>query len=140
MNRRLVVTTLLVLGAQPLVGQDVTPCLRVGFGAWEPPLDWQAAGHRDSASSVGARDRAVRDSVFDGTATASGRDEMRWSEGGRQLMLFPPWWPVGVVVTFDSSAMTLARGDTMTGRATALVADLRRPPPRAVARVARAGC
>lgn len=115
-------------------------CLRVGFGTWTPPLAWSAAGHGDSAARVGARDRALRDSVYDGAATATGREEMKWMEGGRQLILYPPWWPVGVVIAFERSALTLARGDTIVGAATALVADAGRPPPRATARVVRAGC
>jgi hypothetical protein len=63
---------------------------------------------------------------------------MVWTEeGGRQrLILFPSWWPAGVVITFPPGAL----GDTLQGDAEALVADLARPRSHARARVLRAGC
>jgi hypothetical protein len=122
-----------------LAAQEVpASCLRVGFGAWQPPLNWTGAGHRDSAARLGARDRQLRDSVYDGAATASGREEMRWFDGGTRLIVFPPWWPVGITVTFDRPGTSLARGDTLTGDAVALVADASQRPPRTRARVLRA--
>jgi hypothetical protein len=85
----------------------------------------------------------LRDSVYTGAATANGREEMRWLEGpeGMRLLLYPPWWPVGVVVTFDRRVdPLLGAADTLAGTAVALVADAARPSPRASARVVRARC
>ena len=42
------------------------------------------------------------------------------------LMLFPQWWPAGVVIDFRVPS---TRGDTLRGTATALVADGRRTAP-----------
>jgi len=56
--------------------------------------------------------------------------------GRRQLVLFPAWWPAGVVITFAPGTL----GDTLVGDAEALVADLARPRSRSRARVVQAGC
>lgn len=128
-----------VLLARGTAAQEpLLSCLRVGFGVWQPALDWGGAGHRDSAARLGARDRQLRDSVYDGAATAAGREEMRWLDGGRRLIVFPPWWPVGITVTIRQAVGELARGDTLRGEAVALVADASLAAPRAPARVIRA--
>jgi hypothetical protein len=63
---------------------------------------------------------------------------MVWSEvdGQRRLLLFPAWWPAGVLITFERGSL----GDTLTGEAQALVADLARPPSRTTARVLTRAC
>lgn len=133
-----------LLGAASLPAQSPhasgSACTRVAFGTWTPPLDWNRAGHPDSASGIGARLRQARDSVFSGQAAAGGRDEMQWEDSGgvRRLFLSPAWWPAGVVITF--APVEGAAGDTLTGEAVALVGDGRQPPPRADARLLRAGC
>jgi hypothetical protein len=123
--------------AAPVAAQPATPCVRIAFGAWTPPLDWAGAGHSDSSARIASRIEQRRDSVFNG-ATRGGGDEMVWTEesGQRRLTLFPSWWPAGVVITFPRGAL----GDTLQGEAAALVADLSRPQPRARARVLRTGC
>lgn len=83
-------------------------CLGFAFGAWTPKLDWKAAGHVPVTGHV------------DGDRTPEGRD---WaappSAGDSSLMLFPRWWPAGVAVALPTR--TPAPGDTIVGRAVALV-------------------
>ncbi|MCC6317817.1 MAG: hypothetical protein IT361_09015 [Gemmatimonadaceae bacterium] len=140
-RRRVAVAWVAALPLAPLSmaaqGQP-TGCVRMTFGVWTPPLDWQHNGHPDAIAHVAARLRAVRDSVYAGAASAQGRDEMQWleSRGTRQLLVSPAWWPAGVLVTFDAAS----RGDTLDGDAIALVADGARAAPRARARVIRRPC
>lgn len=139
---------LMAMAAREVPGQESqrAPCVRISFSAWAPPLDWSGAGHSDSAAGVGAAARRIRDSVFTGQASAGGRDEMQWSEvgGTRQLLLYPSWWPAGVLITFTSAAGASAPGpaavDTLAGDAVALVADASQRAPRATARVLRGRC
>jgi len=128
---------IVLTAAGPLAAQSSTACVRIAFGPWTPPLDWAGAGHLDSSTRIANRIQQRRDSVFD-RAPGGGRDEMVWSvEGGRrQLVLFPAWWPAGVVITFAPGTL----GDTLVGDAEALVADLARPRSRSRARVVQAGC
>jgi hypothetical protein len=111
-------------------------CWRFAFSAWDPPLDWERAGHEGRADDVAGRVRRVRDSVFVRDSAAARNAEMHWERTARGLavVLFPTWWPVGVHVEFDSIATD---GLEMSGRATALVADVNRPPSRARARAVR---
>jgi len=94
-------------------------CFRFVFGEWKPPLDSKAAGHvsfppADSLPQApGGRDWAFSDS------TAS----------DLQLMLYPSFWPAGVSVRFPRSPHV--PGDTVRGRALALVADGRVRSPEA---------
>jgi hypothetical protein len=127
--------------ARPSVGADGRPCLSFAFGTWTPPLDWQSAGHRGDAEESGAAARRLRDSIFlqkSGDAGA-GRDGMMWDEqsGGTRLVLFPWWWPAGVLVRFDSSSLA---GDTLRGTAEAMVADAGQKNPTATVRALRRGC
>lgn len=134
------------VSAGALAGQDapVPPpaCIRMSFGAWNPPLDWRRAGHDDSAQRIGVRVRATRDSVFSGQAAANGRDEMAWLEvqGKPQLWIFPTWWPAGVSILFSRSFAAGAAPDTIDGDAMAAVADAAQRPPTSRARVIRAPC
>jgi hypothetical protein len=113
-------------GAEP-------PCARITLGVWTPPLDWARAGHLDSATRIGEAVRRVRDSIFVSSSAAPGRDGMQWLEidGARGLLLYPAWWPAGIMIRFRQQSL----GDTLIGEATALVADLGATVSRAPARV-----
>lgn len=85
-------------------------CLGFAFGAFTPKLDWAKAGHAP---------------IRDGSAVPRAPDGRDWASDAAMpndssLFLFPAWWPVGVWV--ELSTRTPAPGDTVTGRATALVA------------------
>lgn len=106
-----------VLGAQGGLGAP-DECYGFAFGRWDPPLDLRAAGHQvmspdKVAHAPGGRDWAA--------AVAAGRDTT--------LLLFPAWWPAGVVIRFPGHVR--APTDTVHGRATALVADGRVRNPEA---------
>lgn len=109
--------------------QEGAVCLGFSFGPWTPPLDWQAAGHgaaMDSsgvAMAPGGRGWAASDSSLQSMST---------------VMLFPPWWPVGVAVELGTAAP--APGDTVAGRAHALVNDGRLTPPTSRVRAWRVPC
>jgi hypothetical protein len=87
-------------------------CFGFSFGTWTPPLDWRASGHAGTPASVssplapGGRDWAAASIHPDAEGT---------------MLLFPSWWPVGVMVALPTPALAL--GDTVQGRATALVAN-----------------
>jgi hypothetical protein len=107
---------------------DAPVCLGFAFGAFVPRLDWAKAGHapiRDSASFPHA---------------PSGRD---WASdqalpNDSSLYLFPSWWPVGVYI--ELTTRRPAPGDTVSGRATALVASGRITPPVARVKAWRVPC
>ena len=127
--RRLVVTAAIVTLVLPNAAraQDSTAaprsddavCLGFAFGAWTPKLDWKAAGHVPVTANV------------PGDKTPEGRD---WAAppvaGDTSLMLFPRWWPAGVAVALPTR--TPAVGDTIVGRAVALVPgpDMEAPTSR----------
>lgn len=107
---------------------DDAVCLGFAFGAFTPKLDWERAGHqpvRDSSALQHAP--AGRDWAAD---IATSRDSL--------LYLFPAWWPVGVLVEVPNRAP--AYGDTVSGRATALVARGDLTPPVAKVRAWRVPC
>ncbi len=122
----------LALAPPPLFGQhsdsaaaELRPppeCFRFAFGAWDPPLDWTRAGHGNFPTGVvqGAHGRA--------NAARTRKEE--------PMLLFPSFWPVGIVVRFE----TAAHADTLRGTATALQADASRPPPRARVVAVRVAC
>lgn len=118
-------------------GADSIPesrrCWRFAFTAWDRPLDWARVGHDGKADELAARVRRVRDSVFVRDSAAAANAAMHWerNDRGLALVLFPPWWPVGVRVQFDSIRTD---GAEMSGTATAFVADSRETPSRARAR------
>lgn len=98
---------------------DGPVCLGFAFGAWTPKLDWKAAGHVPVSGHA------------EGDRTPEGRD---WAAppvaGDTSLLLFPRWWPAGVAVALPTR--TPAPGDTLVGRAVALV-----PGPNVDAPVSR---
>ena len=107
---------------------DDAVCLGFAFGAFTPKLDWERAGHqpvRDSSALQHAP--AGRDWAAD---IATSRDSL--------LFLFPAWWPVGVLVEIPNR--TPAYGDTVSGRATALVARGDLTPPVARVKAWRVPC
>jgi len=118
----------LAQGMPPAPGSvDDAVCFGFAFGSWSPPLDWRAAGHGDRPDSArlahapGGRDWAGASSPSDTV-----------------LMLYPAWWPVGVMVEIPTRRVV--SGDTVTGRASALVADGRLRPPTATVRAWRVPC
>jgi hypothetical protein len=143
---RVTIALVVLLGASlnarvPLAQQggsipEAGRCWRFAFSSWNPPLDWERAGHEGRADDLAGRVRRVRDSVFVRDSAAARNAAMHWERTARGLgvVLFPTWWPVGVHVEFDTVA---ADGREMAGRATALVADENRPPSRARARAVR---
>lgn len=97
-------------------------CFRFAFGAWNPPLDWTASGHRDKPQAA---------------AGAHGRENAAHVErDGGPLLLFPSFWPAGVLIRFDRTVA----GDTLRGTATALVADAARTPSVAAITALRVPC
>jgi hypothetical protein len=131
----------LMTATQRAVAQTATEapsskCWRFAFGAWNPPLNWEGAGHDGRAGDLADRVQRVRDSVFAKDSTALRNKAMYWEQtkAGWSVVLFPEWWPVGVKVDFDS---TLVEGREMTGSAIALVADAGKAPSRAKARAIR---
>lgn len=117
------------------------PCLRFAFGTWSPPLEWNMAGHLGDATETGSFIRHARDSVYlqKKESESAHRDGMVWDEesGGRRLLLFPIWWPAGVSVEFNASS--LAR-DTLSGTATAFVANGAKERPVTTVRALRVAC
>lgn len=103
-------------------------CLGFAFGSWTPALDWHAAKH------VGTMDSSWVGHAPGGRGWAAGDDASTDST----LMLYPGWWPVGVAVALPTRSP--ARGDTVNGIATALVADGRVRNPTARVRAWRVPC
>ena len=93
--------------ASPQVGHD-TPqpslCLRFAFDVWNPPLNWEGAGHQGNADANAQAARRLRDSIFLQQPGSAAADGMVWDEksAGQRVYVFPAWWPVGIVVQFDS--------------------------------------
>lgn len=122
-----------------------TPCWGFAFGTWTPALDWQRGGHagaprRDYATA--ARDSAARREAAERPAMmqelGARGDYVTWDSTGSEptLMIVPSWWPAGVIVRLTPGA----RGDTLTGTASALVADLRRAAPTSPVRLWKRAC
>lgn len=142
MHKLLVITMSVALVSAAMTrGQTGTQepsstCWRFAFGTWTPALDWASAGHDGQAIDLANRVQRVRDSLFARDTNAVRNNAMVWERAGDgwSVVLFPPWWPVGVQVLFDS---VLAGGAEMTGRATALVANANTQPSRTRARAVR---
>lgn len=122
----------LALAAPPVFGQhpnspaaDLRPppeCLRFTFGTWDPPLDWARAGH----SGLPMR----------GEQGERGRENAVRVGDGEPLLLFPSFWPVGVVIRFESAT----HADTLRGTATALQADASNLPSTSRVVAIRVAC
>lgn len=134
-----------VLGAQRGLatradsGSAPSACWRFAFGEWTPPLDWSKAGHAGDSAGVAARVQRARDSVYDNDSAGARRNAMtiEYTKQGMLVVLYPPWWPAGVSLTFDS---TLAGGREMAGTAVALVADGTRASPHTRAHAQQTAC
>jgi hypothetical protein len=128
---------LALVGARPAPGQsapkaepsDEEVCLGFSFGSWTPALDWQLAGHGAAVDSTHVP-RAPGGRGWAAPSVPSASDT--------SLMLFPAWWPVGVEVELTTRAP--AAGDTVTGRATALIADGRQQAPTSRVKAWRVRC
>jgi hypothetical protein len=94
---------------------EAPECYGFSFGRWTPPLDWQRSGHGAVLDSA----RVPR--APNGRGWAASDLEMA---SDTSLLLFPPWWPAGVLVSFKAKPATPA--DTVAGLATAFVADARK--------------
>ena len=119
-----------VLHAQAAPAHDEeSVCLGFSFGTWTPALDWRGAGHGEMPSA-GVLPHAP-----------SGRDWATDAGAGQAdslLILYPAWWPAGIRV--DLPTRTPAVGDTVTGKATAFVANGAVTPPVAKVRAWRVRC
>ena len=102
-------------------------CFGFAFGAFTPKLDWAKAGHAPIR-------RGSTESAADGRDWAS--DQALPNDSS--LYLFPAWWPVGIWV--ELAAPAPAAGDTVSGKATALVARGDITPPVAKVRAWRVPC
>jgi hypothetical protein len=106
-------------------------CYGFKFGGWDPPLKSVASTYNPgydpttSAPLGSPRDWAAR--VATGRPTATAPDSV--------LLLFPAWWPAGVSIEWAQQ-----RGDTLFGRAVALVADGRVKNPVSSVRGLRVAC
>lgn len=119
-----------VMHAQEATSPGSEPsCLRYTFGTWTPALDWKAAGHTTTLDSSKV-ERAPGGRSWAAPGVGGSGDTI--------LVLYPPFWPVGVALAFDPR--TLAPGDTANVTATAFVADAAVPRPVARARVWRVHC
>ena len=97
---------------------DYNYCLGFAFGSWSPPLDLKAAGHNPIVDTAHfTRAPGGRDWAASGATAA----------GDSTILLFPIWWPAGVVIVLEHIPMSTA--DTARGKATALVADGRNASP-----------
>lgn len=128
------IVALMTLAQVAIAQRLATPdeCFGFTFGAWEPPLKSVASTYNPgydptSSAPVGApRDWATR--------VPSGRP-LDATTADSVLLLFPAWWPVGVSIQWSAQ-----RGDTLIGRAVALVADGRVKNPVTAVRALRVAC
>jgi hypothetical protein len=99
---------------------DTAPliCLGFAFGQWTPALDWRSAGHGAAPDTSGLM-KAPADRDWATNGVGGVEDSV--------VILYPRWWPAGVAVTL--STRRPPPGDTIVGRAVALVADGRRANP-----------
>jgi hypothetical protein len=97
---------------------DLDYCLGFSFSTWTPPLDLKQAGHDPSVdTSRFLRAPHGRDWATSGTK----------AEGDTTIVLFPIWWPPGVVISLEH--VPASNTDTVRGKAMALVADARAKSP-----------
>lgn len=120
-------------------GAAPSACWRFAFGTWTPSLDWAGAGQPGTDSGTAAVVQRVRDSIYANDPVASRNNAMtiERTQAGMLVMLYPPWWPAGVKLTFDS---TVAGGREMIGTAVALAANGSVAPSQALARAQQVNC
>lgn len=126
----LVAMPLHVLHAQSAPSHDdESVCLGFSFGTWTPALNWKGAGHGEMPDAKMLQH------------APSGRDWASDAGAGQPdslLILYPAWWPAGIRV--DLPTRTPAPGDTVTGRASAFVANGEVKAPEAKVRAWRVAC
>jgi len=109
--------TLRAQGSEAPKRSENPECYGFAFGKWTPALDWERSGHGSVLDSA----RVPR--APNGRGWAASDIEFR---SDSSLLLFPPWWPAGILVVFKAKPASL--GDTVAGTATAFVADARKQP------------
>ena len=135
--RRMFILVILWVAPQSVGAQAQPPrmpapdeCFGLKFGSWDPPLKSVASTYNPgydpvSSAPVGSpRDWAAR--------VPNGKTE---TAPDSVLLLFPAWWPAGVAIEW-----TEQRGDTLVGRARALVADGRLKNPVTAVRGMHVAC
>ena len=136
MNRILGSIALLVLSATAIAAQTPTRppdvdevCLGFAFGTWRPALNWAEAGHQPvTDTTVWSKAPGGRDWAVNGTKT----------EGDTTFILFPMWWPAGVVVSLEHVPKSPI--DSVRGQAIAMVADARKAAPTTAIRAWMKSC
>jgi hypothetical protein len=108
--------------------REESVCLGFAFGGFTPKLDWAKAGHAP------IRANATTDRAPDGRDWASDQSV----PNDTTMYLFPSWWPVGVLIELPTRRPAL--GDTLLGKATALVARGNVIPPVAKVKAWRVPC
>jgi hypothetical protein len=104
-------------------------CFGFAFGTWTPALDWKQAGHGAPVDTSHVP-HAPNGFGWAVDANDAGLDS--------SLIVFPSWWPAGVVITLSRKPSTPA--DTVLGGAVAMVADGRKTPPHAQVRAWQKSC
>lgn len=130
-GRLLVVAGVMGVASRSVLAQAKSSddaCFGFAFGAFTPALDWQRAGY-------GAR---IDTSRIQRTAEGRGWAVNDGPGADSTMVLFPAWWPAGVIIRFPRKPTTL--GDTVNGRATAMVADGAKVPPKGAVRAWRTSC
>ena len=135
--RRMWILVMLVLVPRVLAAQALPPrmpapdeCFGFKFGSWDPALKSVASNYNPGYDPVGSapagspRDWAAR--------IPNGKSE---TAADSVLLLFPAWWPAGVAIEW-----TEQRGDTLIGKARALVADGRVKNPVTAVRGIHVAC
>lgn len=136
MNRIVASIALLLVAAAALAGQSPSRtlevdevCLGFAFGTWKPALNWTEAGHQTVVdTTVWSKAPGGRDWAVNGTK----------SEGDTTFILFPMWWPAGVVVSLEHVPKSPI--DSVRGRAVAMVADARKAAPTTAIRAWMKSC
>jgi hypothetical protein len=108
---------------------DTDLCLGFSFSPWKPALDWTKAGHHPGVdTTLYPKAPGGRDWAMSGTK----------AEGDSTFVLFPMWWPAGVVVSLER--VPRSTGDTVRGRAHALIADGQKDSPTSIIRAWQKNC
>ena len=108
---------------------DLDYCLGFTFNSWTPPLDLKEAGHDPNVDTTRFMHAPHgRDWATSGTK----------AEGDTTIVLFPMWWPPGVVISLEH--VPASKADTVRGTAMALVADGRRASPTTKVRAWQKRC